>query len=49
MQKLLTSRPTYATAGAFRGAPVSVSDVRAAHKKLNLESVHLTVNSGEGN
>jgi mono/diheme cytochrome c family protein len=32
-----------------QAASVSVSDVRAARKKLNLESVHLTVNSGDQN
>jgi mono/diheme cytochrome c family protein len=30
-----------------RAAPVSVSDVRAARKKLKLDTVHLTANSGD--
>jgi hypothetical protein len=30
-------------------AAVSVSDVRAARKKLHLDTVHLTVNSGDQN
>jgi mono/diheme cytochrome c family protein len=32
-----------------RAAPVSVSDVRSARKKLNLDVVHLTANSGDQN
>jgi mono/diheme cytochrome c family protein len=32
-----------------RAAAVSVSDVRAARKKLNLDTVHLTANSGDQN
>jgi len=32
-----------------RAAPVSVADVRAARKKLNLDTVHLTANSGDQN
>jgi len=32
-----------------QAAAVSVSDVRAARKKLNLDTVHLTANSGDQN
>lgn len=32
-----------------RAAPVTVADVRAARKKLNLDAVHLTANSGDQN
>jgi hypothetical protein len=32
-----------------QAAPVSLSDVRAARKRLNLDTVHLTVNSGDAN
>jgi mono/diheme cytochrome c family protein len=32
-----------------QAAPVSVNDVQTARKKLNLNTVHLTVNSGDQN
>ena len=32
-----------------QAAPVSIADVQSARKKLNLESVHLTANSGDQN
>jgi mono/diheme cytochrome c family protein len=32
-----------------QAAPVSTSDISAARKKLNLDAVHLTINSGDAN
>jgi mono/diheme cytochrome c family protein len=32
-----------------QAAPVSTSDISAARKKLNLDTVHLTINSGDAN